>query len=272
MKMEQEPERKYDCRIVGASATGRLHVINAMPCQDAFSYEVLPSGIGVIAIADGLGSAILSEFGARNAVDTLVSTVSRIIPNRFNHEMHLEDIAKEAFMSAREVLEKKSTELKCKLKDLACTLIGVVIHRDTVAVVHIGDGAVIARTDNGLRIISGPGESEYANEVSPLTGKDWEKSLRVTPTISGISVIMAFTDGLQRAALKKRPDGLIPFEGFCDPLFSYAKEMEDVKEAEHDIKDLLSSKKVCDNSEDDKTLVIAALNVANSKGTTSINE
>ena len=270
--MEQKPERKHDCRIVGASATGPLHMINAMPCQDAFSYEVFPSGIGVIAIADGLGSAILSDFGARNAVDTAVSTVRRIISNRLNHDMNLEDIAKEAVLSARQGLEEKAVENKCKLKDMACTLIVVVIHRDSVAVVHVGDGAVIAKTDNGLRIISGPGEAEYVNEVSPLTGKDWEKSLRVTPAISGISVIMAFTDGLQRAALKKTPDGLIPFEGFCDPLFSYAKKVAAVKEAKDDIEGLLSSKKLCDNSEDDKTLVIAALNVANSKATTSRNE
>ncbi len=38
------------------------------------------------------------------------------------------------------------------------------------------------------------------------------------------------------------------------------KEVKDLKEAEEDIKSLLLSKKVCENSEDDKTLVIACFN------------
>jgi predicted FMN-binding regulatory protein PaiB len=70
---------------------------------------------------------------------------------------------------------------------------------------------------------------------------------------------MAFTDGLQRAALKKSAEGYSPFNGFCEPIFSFASEVSDIGEAEVEIAQLLSSKKLSDNSEDDKTLVIAVL-------------
>ncbi len=263
--MKQKPHYKHDYRIIGASATGPLHVINATPCQDAFSYKILPSGIGVIAIADGLGSAFLSDFGARDAVDTAVLTAKQNIFSIVSDEPDLKDVAREAVFGARKVLEEKAQEYKCKLRDLACTLIVVVMHKYNVAVAHIGDGAVVAETREGLKLISSPGDSEYANEVSPLTDKEWKKHLRVTTVISGVSGIMSFTDGLQRAALKPTPEGLIPFDGFCDPLFSYVKEAKEVKEVENDIKSLLSSKKICENSEDDKTLVIATLNVTNTE-------
>lgn len=246
-------------RIIGASAIGPLHVINETPCQDACAFEVLSSDYGVIAVADGLGSASKSEIGARIAVDAAVTFIKGIINQSGNEEIELGSITRTAVFSARKALEEKAGELQCKLRDLACTMIVVIMCKDNAAVAHVGDGAVIAKTNEGLKLISGPEDSEYANEVSPLTGKDWELSLRISPVIPYVSGIMAFTDGCQRAALRKSQDGLTPFDGFCDPLFSYANDVKDLKEAEEDIKELLLSKKVCENSDDDKTLVIATL-------------
>lgn len=244
-------------RIIGASVIGPLHLKTATPCQDAFTYSILNSENAILALADGLGSAFLSDFGARDAVNTAVLTVKRIVSDNLLINLDLETIAKEAVSASRKTLEEKALIYQCKLRDLACTLIIIIINRDNVVVAQIGDGAVIAKTNEGLQLISAPGDSEYANEVSPLTDKDWEKSLRISESHSGISGIIAFTDGLQRAALKKTEESLIPFDRFCEPLFQYLSEIDDVKEAVADIKALLASKKICDNSEDDKTLVMA---------------
>jgi hypothetical protein len=244
-------------RIVGASAIGPLHLKTATPCQDAFAYSILTSESAVIALADGLGSAFLSDFGARDAVDAAVLTVKRNLTADSIVSPELRNVLIEAAIVARKTLEEKTLIYQCKLRDLACTLIIIIINRDNVVVAQIGDGAVIAKTNEGLKLISAPGDSEYANEVSPLTGKDWEKSLHVSASRSGVSGIIAFTDGLQRAALKKTEESLIPFGRFCEPLFQYLSEIDDLKEAAADIKALLSSKKICDNSEDDKTLVMA---------------
>lgn len=245
--------------IFGSSAIGPLHVINGTPCQDAYAFDIISSEFGVIAVADGLGSASKSEIGARLTVDAAVNKVKEIVINKIIGEIDLENTAKAAVFSARKTLEEKSSELQCKLRDLACTLIVVAMYRDTAAVAHIGDGAVIAKTKDGLKLISGPEDSEYANEVSPLTGKEWEKCLRIIPKTFNILGVMAFTDGCQRAALKKTSEGLIPFDRFCEPLFSYAQEVANVKEGEEDIKKLLLSEKICENSEDDKTLVIGCI-------------
>lgn len=257
----QNPEsdkRNPVYHIIGASARGPYHQKDAIPCQDAFAYNSEFPGIGIIAVADGLGSASLSDFGARHAVDMAIQTVMSLISDTASSKPNWEMIIKEAIYSSRKVLEEKAVEFQCKLRDLACTLIVVVLYKEGTAVAHIGDGAVVAKTQTGFNILSTPGESEYVNEVSPLTGKEWENALRVSCSNEPIEGIMVFTDGLQRAALKKMPDGWTPSEGFCNPLFSYAEEAENLKAAENDLKDFLLSDKF-KYFEDDKTLVIAVL-------------
>lgn len=249
-------------QMIGVSAIGPLHLTTATPCQDACAFEIISDGTGVIAVADGLGSAEFSDFGARHAVEAAVKAVKEMLCTPANEEQNFKEIAKKAFYSARQLLETKALEYQCKLRDLACTLILVIMHDDITITAHIGDGAVIAKTKEGLDLISAPAESEYVNEVSPLTGKDWEDAIRIGRIDTCILALMVFTDGLQRAALKKSPEATIPFDKFCNPLFSFVEglsELEDLKEAKKDIKSLLLSKKVCDNSDDDKTLVIAIL-------------
>lgn len=224
-------------------------------------FKTLPDDFRVIAVADGLGSVLKSEIGASSAVNAVVKKVEDIVTGKDVSDIYLSEVAKEAVFFARKALEEKSIELQCELQELACTLIVVVMRKNNIVAAHIGDGAVIAETNDGLKLISAPDESsEYANEVSPITGKDWEQVLRISPQTTDVLGVMAFTDGCHRAALRKRQDGLTPFDGFCEPLFSYAHNVKDIKEAEEDIKGLLLSKKVCENSDDDKTLVIATLN------------
>lgn len=244
-------------QIIGASVIGPLHLVNVTPCQDAYAHEVFSTGHSIIAVSDGLGSAFFSDFGSKDAVEASVLRVKQILSKNFDRKPDLAAIATKAAFAARQNLERKSHVYGCELRDLACTLIIVVIHRNNVAVAHIGDGAVVAKTDQGLLLVSSPGDSEYANEVTPITGRHWERSLRIAPMFSDSTGIMVFTDGLQRAALRNTLNGPIPFDRFCDPLFAYAREVIDTKKAEKDIKYLLSSKKICENSEDDKTLVIA---------------
>jgi hypothetical protein len=145
------------------------------------------------------------------------------------------------------------------LRELACTIIVVLTYEDTIAVAHVGDGAVVAKTNDGLKLISEPEESEYVNEVVPLTSMEWEKSLRISAKVSGVEGVAVFTDGCQRAALLRTQNGLQPYDRFFEPLFAYAQELDNLIYGEQDIRDLLASQKMSENSEDDKTLVISVL-------------
>lgn len=247
----------------GCSVIGPFHEMNSLPCQDACTFGNFPQGVAVIAVADGAGSAVKSDVGAQRAVNAAVNVVKETTANKDANNLDLSEVARAVILSARAALEETASELQCRLRDLACTLIVVVMRHDNVSVAHIGDGAVVAKTHEGLKILSGPEESEYTNETSFLSEEKWETVLRIAPICTGVLGIAAFTDGCQRAALLKSPDGLLPYDRFLEPIFSYASQVEDPQIGTQDIRDLLSSRKVCENSEDDKTFVISVLKTAN---------
>lgn len=248
-------------RVFGASVIGPLHVQLNLPCQDACGYEVLPSGSFIIAAADGLGSATMSEVGARMAIESVVSASLAALNSCQEQKPNLEDIVRKAVGIARSVLESHSVAQSCKLRDLACTLILAIVGEDSLSVAHIGDGAVVARLDGRLSLISSPGDSEFTNEVVPLTSSNWREDLRIVTTTSCVESIAVLTDGCQRAAFRKSEQGLEPFERFFNPIFAYARGLTDTTEGVKEIEALLGSQKICENSDDDKTLVVGVVNV-----------
>ena len=194
-------------------------------------------------MSDGLGSAKKSEIGAKEAVETAVQTWKTIISEKNGEEIDYEQVLKEIISSSRKALEKRAKEDKCDLDDLACTLIVALSYKDNLYIAHIGDGGVVAKSDQGLLIASDPGESEYINEVVPLTSKSWKIHLRITEKIPDIECVAIFTDGCQRASLLKTQLGLQPYDQFFNPLFHYARKLEDLYEGEEQIRKFLSSPK-----------------------------
>jgi hypothetical protein len=245
-------------RIHGASVVGASHAKGNIPCQDAFAYKMFPPHSAAISVADGLGTAIKSEIGSQAATQAVVRSVEESLSDYPQNPIDMQLIAKESLLAARAALENLALQLPCELKDLGCTLISIVIVRDTMVVAHVGDGAVVARDENYF-IASPPGNSEYADVVEPITDKDWQTSIRISPVFKNIRDVMALTDGCQRAALKKTRDSYEPFGPFCTPLFEYFSSSA-VAQGNDQLIRLLSSKKLCDNSDDDKTLVMITRN------------
>lgn len=251
------PAARGNLRVFGSSAVGPGHVSSGLPCQDACAYEILPPALCAIAVADGLGSAAHSDLGAQTAVNAAVRTM--VDQAASNPGEDLGRLLQAGVAAARAALERVAGDTACPLRDLACTLLLTILHGERAAAAHVGDGAIVAKTAKGLQLLSGPGESEYANEVIPLTSKDWARAVRVATPLDGVKGIMVFTDGLQRAALRKNRGSYTVFDGFCDPLFTYANRVAVPSDAVKDIKELLLSAKMSEHSEDDKTLVVAIL-------------
>jgi hypothetical protein len=242
--------------IFGGSVTGRSHIQFNIPCQDSYAFKILPSGECIIAVADGLGSAKKSEIGAKTAVKTAIEVGESIITEKKNEGISYDEVLREIIISSRSALETQAIEDKCSLRDLACTIIVVLFLESDIFVAHIGDGAVVAKTREELILISEPEETEYVNEVVPLTSEKWDVSLRITSKISNIECVAVFTDGCQWASLSKTQKIWKPYEGFFNPLFEYAQELEHLEQGESEVKELLISKKLSETSEDDKTLLI----------------
>jgi len=238
--------------VYGSSVRGPSHRENGLPCQDAFAFKVIDTSRGVIVVADGLGSARLAETGASLVVEAAVEYWCAEQPPdpKFG--------VRAALTAARTALIAKAAELQCALHDLATTLMVVCFDHETVTVAHIGDGAVVCQTALGIELLSGPGASEYTNEVDPLTSDSWAELIRIDQ-MSGARAVAAFTDGCQRAGLRrimKRPE---PVAEFFEPLFKFVAELEPGQDGDSEIRELLECEKFQVNSEDDKTLVIATL-------------
>lgn len=244
---------------IGACVIGNSHIKKNIPCQDAFEYTKLPFNCGVIAVADGLGSALKSDVGANTMVRAGVRKTRELLKAGSNKEFNLKYIAMEAMNFAREEIISKSISEKCKPSDLACTAMIVVFDEDKVVAAHIGDGAVVAKRNNELLLLSEPVNSEYINEVTPLTSENWKESVRCSSEFSGIDCIAVFTDGCNHAAFRKTPNGIIPHDGFFMPLFLYAQKVNDIVQGENQINSLLTSEKFSEYSDDDKTLVVSVL-------------
>src|SRR5208282_2037086 len=230
--------------IFGASVTGSLHIQGGLPCQDAYLYELVSDDFGVIAVADGLGSVPLSDLGSRLSVEAAVDAARSLLLNTSMDGIDLSAIPLKMMQAARECLDKTAMREGIQLNDMATTLIAVLFCRDCIYTAQIGDGAVVARVDGSLVLLSHPVNSEYANEVTPITCSSWRDSLSSAEARSGVEYVAVFTDGCQRAALLKTADGYEPFEKFFHPVFSFAAEIDDIENGEQELREFLASEKI----------------------------
>jgi hypothetical protein len=238
--------------IAGAAVPGPAHLADGRPCQDRFAHRLVGCDGAVIAVADGLGSATHAEQGASIAVAAATEAAAVALTTT---PSALEETARAGVAAARAAIEQAATTTRSALRSLACTLIVVAIHRDSVGIAQIGDGAVIVQGDD-LVLASGPGDAEYVEEVSPLTGESWQDEVRIAAH-SGVRALAVFTDGVQRAAL--RPVAKDPHPQFFQPIFEHVRRVGDPMAAAPDLAALLAGAKLSEHSDDDKTLVIALL-------------
>ncbi len=255
------PNGTWRSRVFGSSVIGPMHLQCEIPCQDACAYAVSGADTIVIAVADGLGSATRSDAGASLAVSSAFSFCMAALGPGSDEERRLEELVRDAARHAREELERFAEKDSSNLRDLACTLIVAIATGRQFAVAHIGDGAVVGEVGGLLSLISSPAESEYTNEVVPLTSREWQDSLRIASGEAAIRGLAVFTDGCQRAAFRKVEDALAPFERFFTPVFNYARQISDAAAGAGEIAELLASAKLCEYSDDDKTLVVGVIEV-----------
>ncbi len=241
-------------RVFGASARGPDHEREGTPCQDAWAWGPFGADGVCLCLCDGAGSAAHAEAGARVVATAMVEALREV------QEAQPEAFAgalRDACAVGRAALLRESAALAVAPAALACTLVAVVCAGDTVAVAHLGDGAVIGQYVHSgeLAVLSAPDRGEYVNETWFITSPAWEDHLRIG-VHDGIAAISVFTDGCQEAALV-RGEQVAPFAPFFAPLFTFAAEVTDVEAAGVEVLQLLEGPAMRRSSGDDKTLAVA---------------
>lgn len=182
---------------------GRGHEREGIPCQDkTCAYE--ESGVHVAALADGAGSAKLSQEGAA----AVTADICRDIAEHFDDYFAQDDgvaVKKQLLFNITDCLEKKAEELECEIKDLASTLLAAAVKEDRFFLLHIGDGVIGYLKENTLKIASQPENGEFVNTTVFTTSKEALTGMRLFKgTLGAIDGFVLMSDGSEVGLYHKR--------------------------------------------------------------------
>lgn len=252
----------FQWRVVGASVPGTSHLTLGRGCEDDHAASHLPGGGLVVAVADGAGSAARAAEASQCAVDGAVTFVREWLGREAAPETSAawERLLAAVFVGVRERLERLAgipaqfTEIDSPLRELATTLLIAIATADWLAVAQVGDGAVVVqRTDLTFAAVTTPDHGEYVNQASFLTDDEYLAEIQYAISEVGpVAGLALFTDGLEQLALTTTTNE--PFAPFFRSLFTFAHEGD---ADEHGVEQFLYSDRVCERTDDDKTLVLA---------------
>ena len=246
-----------DWYLVGASVQGTTHKKNAVPCQDAHQYTLLPNGPLIITVADGAGSAQQSAQGAAMAAVAAMNRMVGALQTQVRPmNIDWQELLSDAFDHARQALTNLAAEKEIALRAFATTLTCVVVAGDHLAIGQIGDGIIVLQQENGRLVAPLPPQrGEYANETVFLTTNHAPDQLQFEISTRPVKAVAVMTDGLMRLAMNLPEQ--TPHTPFFQPLLTFATQVTDNETAQAQLVSFLASERVCARTDDDKTLVLA---------------
>lgn len=247
-------------RVIGASEQGTSHLQHNLPCQDAYAWQVI-DGYLMIAVADGLGSAAKAEQASKAIVEEVLHLFAdkhAAFAEEDNSKADKETLLRELFSESRALLEQIATIEASPLKDYASTLLVAILHENGFVAGQIGDGAMVAKLANDdLLLVHTPQQGEFVNETIPITADNALASLSLVSYQGKINAFSIFSDGLQNLALDMNKQ--TPYEPFFSPLFNIVSDSTlDTDCTSEQLAGFLRSERICQRTDDDKTLVLAA--------------
>lgn len=251
-------------RIVAASAIGTSHVASGTKCQDAHGFSVFDASgenILTLVVSDGAGSAKHSEMGAQCAVSTVRRQIERYFDQSGTFEALTRQVAASWLGKVQQALGEEAERLGEPLKEFACTLLFAIVGNEHAAFFQIGDGAIVASggLDDGFSYVFWPQHGEFANTTNFVVSNDafdvFEFEVSHRP---GLKEVSLFSDGLENLVLHHATKTV--HEAFFSTIFQpvrACKSLDESRQLSPDLERYLMSPKVCDRTDDDKSLILA---------------
>lgn len=241
---------------MAASVAGTSHARIGTGCQDAYRIVVdEQSGIIVIAVADGAGSAPRADRGAEVATTVAVSTIlASVVDGDLS-----ESAMKLAFSTARQAVLSEAAASALSCREFACTLLLLVVTADGGFAGQIGDGLIAVRDHDDWAWAVWPQRGEYANTTRFLTEDDAVQAAEFVQIAPPASEVALMTDGLEPLALHYASQTIHSpfFEGMLPPLRAWHGNGEHSALSAR-LAEFLRSPRITERADDDLTLVIAA--------------
>ncbi len=197
-------------KTAGLAVVGTSHESKEKECQDVVA-TFTKNGMSVIALADGAGSAIHSLEGATIVANAICKYMANNFVKIFKDEDVL-SIKQELLDDILHRLNKRAKKLQCELRELASTLIFVVIKEDKQCIIgHIGDGCVVLKDKNGWKVVSLESKTSEVNKTEFVTSNNVFATMRMFKgdLENGCTSIAIMSDGAEEAFINKQdPDNI----------------------------------------------------------------
>lgn len=257
-------------RYAHASVIGLSHQNQDTDCQDRFACETFSADEGEIliaAVADGAGSTSEGEIGAEVACETFVAQIKSFLSTKNASIDSLnETFAKHWIEYFQTEIKQKASEKEKDLREFASTLIGAVIGKTSGIFYQVGDGGAVFSTSGKLQSYQfgvEPADAEYVNMTDFLTDETAFESLRFAKIDEHIEDLILFSDGIYSVAVDYQNNS--PHEPFLMPMIAPLRNSAEVNGLNQKLENFLSSPKLNEKTDDDKTIILASRAMASEK-------
>src|SRR5208282_5353151 len=233
-------------------------------CQDANACQIYASLGGekilTAVVADGAGSALCGGEGAAITSHALLGLIKEHLDSGRIVEQVTSDTVRSWITTIQNLLEEEATTVSRERRDFACTILGLIVSDSCAACLQVGDG-VIVLADSEERAyghVFWPDRGEYANTTHFVTEDDAIEHLQFESINRRVVEAALLTDGLQAIALNYQQR--TAHEPFFKGLFAPLRSAEEgcSRELSDSLVAFLSSPRVNEKTDDDKTLILAS--------------
>lgn len=214
----------------------------------------------VTVVCDGAGSAAYSDVGAWLAATTFVEIVELYLSN-FPVDSVTKDIAGEWILKVASAISSHAGQCGHSSRDYACTLLATIVGSENAIFVQIGDGAIVIShgEDDGWSYVFWPQHGEYINTTNFVVSANAENLVEVEVAHRRIDEFAMFSDGIENLVLHQ--DTRAVHDGFFNTMIAPVRRSSTVgvnPTLSAELLQYLGSPKICERTDDDKTLVLAS--------------
>lgn len=253
---------KNDIAAFCFSALGESHKENDAVCQDRCRMETIDEGkFFVMAIADGVGSCALSDFGADCAVNTAVDTINIILKDFLNKDHEnvpgpefMKVMLQEAMNKAYEAVNKLSSDMQQLSFSFQSTLTISVYDGYNLYFSHAGDDGIVIVTDDGkVSMVTARHKGNTKSSVYPLQSVEtWQYG-----NADRIAAVIMATDGVLDSFVKDVSGEPIVYYPFIKRLLvKNTASLEDTENLCNDYYNYINSEEFRKNVRDDITFAV----------------
>ena len=233
--------------------TGRRHVDASQPNQDNYAIENFDDS-AICIVSDVAGSRLYSEIGSRLVVDLALAYLKNQVGIGFNfaNKTQLLTMSRELISRMKCAAKSKATEKELDFKEYAATFHAVVVAKNSLAYIHLGDGALVFINDNGeYQLANIPIKGEYINQTVFFTSDGAEQAVETFFLPYVPEFFSLATDGIENISLIYKDWSVHA------PIFDYLRGFFNHECPKEVLQKFLCREEIEARSDDDKTVIIA---------------